>query len=240
MVAQLEERIVSSGDLLAKLNDEIIACRKCPRLASFRRQVALAKNPKFAEWDYWARPVSGFGDPLASLLIVGLAPASHGGNRTGRVFTGDRSGDFLIGELYKSGFASQPYSTSREDGLVLKNVYLTAAVKCAPPENKPTPEEFSNCRVYLYRELNLLKKVDAILCLGQLAYASTASMLESMYGLDQPLPRFRHGLEVKIREDGPTLFASFHPSPRNTQTGKLTNEMFRSVLHRIKRTIVMF
>ncbi len=222
---------------LKTLEREIVSCRRCPRLAAFREQVAQTRKKQFSDWDYWGRPVPGFGDPDAPLLVVGLAPAPHGGNRTGRVFTGDRSGDFLVQALHKAGFANQPLSTSRDDGLQLRNVYLTAAVKCAPPDNKPTPAEIRNCSGFLEREIETLRDVKAILCLGQIAYRSTMETIRIHPHLDRPIPKFRHGLEVRLGEDLPRIFASYHPSPRNTQTGKLTEHMLLSLLSRIRRTL---
>ncbi|TMI21425.1 uracil-DNA glycosylase [Candidatus Bathyarchaeota archaeon] len=224
-------------DSLKNLDHEIVSCRKCPRLVAFRERVAREKRRQFHDWEYWGKPVPGFGDPNASLLIVGLAPAPHGGNRTGRIFTGDRSGDFLISALHKAGFASQSLSESRSDGLTLRNAYLTAAVKCAPPDNKPAPVEVGNCSPYLSRELDLLKETRVILCLGQLAFNSVMDTVAR----HQQSPRFRHkfahGLEVSLGLRAPTVFASYHPSPRNTQTGKLTREMFLSLLARVQRRL---
>lgn len=219
------------------LEREIVSCRRCPRLVAFREQVAQSRKKQFSDWDYWGRPVPGFGDPDAPLLVVGLAPAPHGGNRTGRVFTGDRSGDFLVPALYKAGFANQPLSTSRDDGLQLRNAYLTAAVKCAPPDNKPTPIEIRNCSGFLEREIDTLRNVKAILCLGQIAYRSTMETIRIHHHLDHPIPKFRHGLKVRLGEHFPRIFASYHPSPRNTQTGKLTERMFFSLLSCIRRTL---
>ena len=222
---------------LKTLEREIISCRRCPRLVAFREQVAQSRKKQFSDWDYWGRPVPGFGDPDAPLLVVGLAPAPHGGNRTGRVFTGDRSGDFLVRALYKAGFANQPLSTSRDDGLQLRNAYLTAAVKCAPPDNKPKPAEIRSCSGFLEREIETLRNVKAILCLGQIAYRSTMETIRIHHHLDHPIPKFRHGLKVRLGEHFPRIFASYHPSPRNTQTGKLTERMFSSLLSRIRRTL---
>lgn len=225
------------GRTLRSLRREIVGCRFCPRLVAFRERVARNKKKQFAAWSYWGRPVPGFGDPQAWLLIVGLAPAAHGGNRTGRVFTGDRSGDFLMGALHRAGYANHPESTSRWDGLRLRGVYLTAAVKCAPPDNNPTTSEFENCAPYLLRELEILRNVKAVLCLGQLAYRSASSVLRTRCSIVGALPTFRHGLEVRLNDDSPIIFASYHPSPRNTQTGKLTMRMFLSFLLRISKRV---
>lgn len=222
---------------LAGLELEVVSCRRCPRLVAFREHVAREKRKQYFDWDYWGKPVPGFGDPTARLLIVGLAPAPHGGNRTGRVFTGDRSGDFLLGALYRTGFASQPTSVSRNDGLRLQGAYLTAAVKCAPPGNKPEIREIANCSTFLGKELGIFRHAVAVLCLGQTAYHSVLNGLMTQYQLKSRIPKFRHGLELSFGSSIPRVFASYHPSPRNTQAGKLTERMFLSVLDRIKRRL---
>src|SRR5438132_5178891 len=186
-------------DSLERVTAEVIECRKCPRLVAWREQVAREKRAAYKNEEYWARPVPGFGDPNARLLIVGLAPAAHGGNRTGRIFTGDRSGDWLFGALYRAGFANQPTSLSRDDGLQLSGAYIAACVRCAPPANRPTPEERDNCLPYLARELRLLERVRVIVCLGKFAYDGAARVI--------PIPRrpkFGHGVEVRL-EDGRTV-----------------------------------
>lgn len=185
------------------------------------------------DWSYWGRPIPGFGEPNASLLIVGLAPAAHGGNRTGRVFTGDRSGDFLYKALYKTGFANQPTSRSLDDGLKLKGAYVTAAVKCAPPDNKPTRDETSNCSAYLASEIDALDGLRAILCLGQFAFNAVMRTIRTKYNLPKPSGTFGHGKVLKFGDSVPAVICSYHPSPRNTQTGKLTERMFLSVLRNI-------
>ena len=223
---------LSSANLLLKVRNQVVDCRRCPRLVRYREEVARKKRKEFLGWNYWGKPVPGFGDPNASLLIVGLAPAAHGGNRTGRVFTGDRSGDFLYNALYKTGFANQALSRSIDDGLKLKNVYVTAAVKCAPPENKPTPEETSNCSTYLAAEIDSLKQLDAILCLGQFAFNAVMRTIRKKYNLKPPYARFRHGRVIRLGKGIPLIICSYHPSPRNTQTGKLTENMFLSVLRK--------
>ncbi len=225
---------MSSSETLARLRSEVTSCQRCPRLVSYRESVARARKRQFSEWEYWGKPVPGFGDSQATLLVVGLAPAAHGGNRTGRVFTGDKSGDFLVRALFKTGFANQPVSHSRADGLELKGAYLTASVKCAPPENKPSREEIRNCSDYLSREVNLLRRIRAILCLGEVAYLSTIDVLLARYHLKQKIPQFRHGLELELGPGIIRVFASYHPSPRNTQTGKLTEQMFLSLLSRVQ------
>ena len=184
------------------------------------------------DWEYWGRPVPGFGDPNASLLIVGLAPAAHGGNRTGRVFTGDRSGDFLFKALFKTGLANQPTSQNTADGLELTGAYVTAAVKCAPPDNKPSMDEMSNCASYLASEMDSLKDLSAILCLGRFAFNAVMRMIRNKYYLKNTSAGFAHGSLLRLGEGIPLIVCSYHPSPRNTQTGKLTENMFLSVLRK--------
>jgi uracil-DNA glycosylase family 4 len=198
----------------------------CPRLVAWRELVAVEKRAAFADWDYWARPLPGFGDPAARMLIVGLAPAAHGGNRTGRMFTGDRSGDFLYASLYRCGFANQPTSTHRGDGLRLLDAYITAPVRCPPPANKPTPEERDRCRPYMEREIALLPRVRVIVALGQFGFGVVAGM----EGL-RPRPRFGHGVEVALAGDR-TLIGCYHVSQQNTFTGKLTPAMLDAVFLR--------
>jgi uracil-DNA glycosylase family 4 len=216
-------------DSLDRLREEVIACRKCPRLVRWREKVAREKRAAYADWEYWGRPLPGFGDPRAVLVVVGLAPAAHGGNRTGRVFTGDRSGDWLYRALHRAGYASQPNSDHREDGLRLEGAYVTAAVRCAPPANRPAPAERDACLPYLERELKLLTSARAIVPLGQFAYEAVSRVL----GL-RPRPRFRHGGEVRL-PDGRTVLCSYHPSQQNTFTGRLTEEMFDAVFRRARR-----
>jgi uracil-DNA glycosylase family 4 len=231
-------------DVPKKINREIIQCRKCPRLVEWREKVATEKTRRFADWNYWGKPIPGFGDPNARFVIVGLAPAAHGGNRTGRMFTGDRSGDWLYRVLHKAGFANQPNSESLDDGMKLHNCYIIALCRCAPPANKPTAGEFANCSVYMNRELDFFldewqksNSGKAILCLGQLSYRHTLQMLESReFGLFKPRPKFSHAQEMLI-SDQIHLFASFHPSQQNTFTGKLTEEMFDRVFERINELI---
>ncbi len=196
----------------------------------YREEVARKKRKEFLGWEYWGRPIPGFGDPNASLLIVGLAPAAHGGNRTGRVFTGDRSGDFLYKALYKVGFANQPTSESTDDGLTIDGAYVTAAVKCAPPDNKPTTDETSNCSGYLASEIDSLRNLKVILCLGQFAFNAVMRMIRNKYNLPKSSIKFGHGRVLKLGRQIPVIICSYHPSPRNTQTGKLTERMFLSVL----------
>jgi uracil-DNA glycosylase family 4 len=225
---------LSSTNLLLEVRNEVVDCRRCPRLVEYREEVARRKRREFLEWEYWGRPIPGFGDPNASLLIVGLAPAAHGGNRTGRVFTGDRSGDFLYKALYKTGLANQPTSRSTDDGLVLNGAYVTAAVKCAPPDNKPTTDETSSCAAYLSREIDSLKDLKTILCLGQFALNAVIHVIQNKYNLKIRSAGFAHGRVLRLGEGIPVIVCSYHPSPRNTQTGKLTEKMFLSVLRKTR------
>ncbi len=226
---------LSSENLLLKVRNQVVDCRRCPRLVEYREEVARSKRREFIDWHYWGRPVPGFGDPDASLLIVGLAPAAHGGNRTGRVFTGDRSGDFLYKALYKMGLANQLTSQNLEDGLELKGAYVTAAVKCAPPDNKPFTVETSNCSSYLATEIDSLKNLKTILCLGQFAFNAVMRTIRNKYNLPQSSAKFGHGKALRLGDRIPPIICSYHPSPRNTQTGKLTEEMFLSVLRKTLR-----
>jgi uracil-DNA glycosylase len=214
------------ADSLAALTAEIVSCRACPRLVAWREEVATVKRASFADQEYWGRPVPGFGDPDARVLVLGLAPAAHGGNRTGRVFTGDRSGDWLFRAMWRAGFANQPTSVARDDGLRLRGAYIAAAVRCAPPANKPAPDERAQCLPYLARELALLRDVRVVVVLGQFAYDVACGLL----GV-RPRPRFGHGVEVPVG-DGRLIICSFHPSQQNTFTGKLTEEMLDAVFER--------
>ena len=217
------------------ISDEVTACRKCPRLVPYRERVAREKRRAYRDWDYWGRGVPGFGDPGAQLFILGLAPAAHGGNRTGRVFTGDRSGDFLYQALYQAGFANQPTSVRRGDGLELRNSYIAAAVRCAPPENKPLPAEVLNSRAYLERELTILQP-RAVLALGRIAWDAYVDLLKQQGKIKSRAPyRFAHGAQVTIAPDLPRLFGVFHPSQQNTQTGRVTEAMYAKVLRGVKR-----
>ncbi|MGB2640641.1 MAG: uracil-DNA glycosylase [Candidatus Acidiferrum sp.] len=221
--------------MLNILNEEIVACRKCPRLVEYREKVAREKRRAFREWTYWGKPVPGFGDAEAELLILGLAPAAHGANRTGRVFTGDRSGDFLYAALHKAGFANQATSERREDGLRLKNAYIAATIRCAPPANKPLPSEVANCRSYLVRELEILRP-RAVLALGKIAWDAYLEILKQR-GLIASRAGFSfgHGAEMDLPGDGTRLFGVYHPSQQNTQTGRVTAAMYAQVLRRIRR-----
>ncbi len=215
---------------LQALQNAIVVCRQCPRLVEWRETVARTKRRAYRDQEYWGRPVPPFGDPEAHLLVIGLAPAAHGGNRTGRMFTGDRSGDFLYRALHEVGFASQPTSVSRDDGLVLRDAYVTAAVRCAPPDNKPLPEEIRRCRPYLERELELLKRVCVVVALGRLAFDVYLSILRDR-GVIRSRTGFRFGHDVahQTAPGQPTLLSSYHPSQQNTSTGKLTAPMLTDV-----------
>ena len=216
---------------LDELNAEIVVCRKCPRLVDWRERVARERRAAFAEWDYWGRPVPGFGDPDARILIVGLAPAAHGGNRTGRIFTGDRSGDFLFEALYRCGLSNQATSTDREDGLRLSGTYVAAVNRCCPPGNRPSTDERENCLPYLVREIGLLSRLQVLLPLGSFAWDGALLALSRLgHPVPRPRPKFGHGAEASV---GPfTLVGSFHPSQQNTFTGKLTSSMLQDVVRR--------
>ncbi len=219
-------------DSLAAVQREIAACTRCPRLVAWREEVARTGRAAYAGQVYWGRGVPGFGDPHASLVVVGLAPAAHGANRTGRMFTGDRSGDWLFAALHRAGFASQPTSTARRDGLALRGAYVTAAVHCAPPGNKPTPAERDACAPYLARELSLLREAAVLVALGQFAWQAVVSH----HGL-RPRPAFGHLAETNL-PDGTVLLGSYHPSQQNTFTGKLTVPMFDAVFRRARELTV--
>jgi len=222
-------------DSLLKIRREVIACTRCPRLVEYRERVAREKKRAYRDWEYWGRPVPGFGDPKARLLLIGLAPAAHGGNRTGRVFTGDRSGDFLFSALCRSGFANQSVSVSLQDGLRLQDAYVTASVRCAPPDNKPRPEEFQNCCEYLERELQVLKRITVVVALGRLAFNSYLQILKRRGSLPASGKlEFSHAAVHQFPKPLPALIASYHPSQQNTQTGKLTVEMFDQVFRKAR------
>jgi uracil-DNA glycosylase family 4 len=219
---------------LRLLNEEIVGCRRCPRLVRHRERMAREKRRAYREWTYWGKPVPGFGDAQAQLLILGLAPAAHGANRTGRMFTGDRSGDFLYAALNKAGFANQATSLHRDDGLRLANAYISATCRCAPPENKPLPKEIANCRGYLEREIEILKP-KAVLALGKIAWDAYLEILKQRGVIaSRALYKFAHGAECEVRPGSPRLFGIYHPSQQNTQTGRVTPAMYASVLRRIR------
>ncbi len=214
-----------------QLNAEIIACRLCPRLVAWREKVAREKRRAFRDCEYWGRPVPGFGDPAARLFIVGLAPGAHGANRTGRMFTGDASGDTLFAAMHRAGFASQPFARSRDDSLTLSDAFITAVARCAPPDNRPSPQEIAKCRPFLVREWMLMPQVHVVLALGQIAFDGCLHLLRD-FGYAAPRLKFGHGLHYSLRSasgDAKHLVASYHPSRQNTQTGRLTPAMLDDV-----------
>jgi uracil-DNA glycosylase family 4 len=220
-------------DRLRKLNRTITACTLCPRLVTYRERVALEKRAAFREWEYWGKPVPAFGDPEARVLLVGLAPGAHGSNRTGRMFTGDGSGDFLTPALYRAGFASQRTSTHRSDGLTLRDLYVVAVAHCAPPDNKPLPLELANCRPYLIQHLRLLPSVQVILALGKIAFDGILAALSQVgVTLPPPRPKFAHGAQYTVGRY--ILIATYHPSRQNTQTGRLTVAMFDAIFRQVR------
>ncbi len=220
---------------LLELNREVVACTRCPRLVEYRQKIAGEKRRAYRDWEYWGRPVPGFGDPDARVLVLGLAPGAHGSNRTGRPFTGDASGRFMYPVLYEAGYASQPEATHRGDGLFLKDMYITAAVRCAPPDNKPLPEELLNCSPYLDREMEGLKKLKVIVALGKIGFDAYLNYLKrrGVLGRRAEYP-FGHGMKYSM-PDGKVLLASYHPSNQNTQTGKLTRPMFMEIFKEARR-----
>jgi uracil-DNA glycosylase len=232
--AKEPEFMRNSAHELAQLQRQVIACTRCANLIAYCRKVAKEKRRMYRDCDYWGKPVPSFGDPQAELLILGLAPGAHGANRTGRMFTGDRSGEFLYRGLYEAGFANQPTSRDRSDGLELRNCYITAPLRCAPPQNKPSPEELRNCQHFLERELEILTRVRAVLALGRIAFEAYLRV----FGTREGFPRrssmiFSHGANFPLLDGMPRLFCSYHPSQQNTQTGRLTPEMFQQVLTEI-------
>ena len=224
-----------SAERLADIEREVVECRRCPRLVAWREQVARERRASFAGETYWGRPIPGFGDRAARVLLLGLAPAAHGANRTGRVFTGDRSGDFLFAALHRTGFANQPQSRHAGDGLRLTGAWITAAVRCAPPANKPTPAERDTCLPYALRELELLGGVEVIVCLGAFAWDAALRLLAGGgVALPRPRPRFGHGAQFGSEPPAPVLLGTFHPSQQNTFTGVLTEPMLDAVLLRAR------
>jgi uracil-DNA glycosylase len=222
---------MSNQTQLAKLNQEIIQCRKCARLVEWREEVARVKRKAYVDQEYWGKPVPGFGDPNARVVIVGLAPGAHGSNRTGRNFTGDASGAFLYPALYRAGFTNQPKAESRSDGLVLKDLYITASGRCAPPDNKPSPEELNNCQPFLEMDLEILKP-RVIVCLGSIAFARVMRI----YSVRNPAWKFGHGALYQL-ENGLWILCSYHPSQQNTSTGRLTAAMFDEIWKKVKTLI---
>jgi uracil-DNA glycosylase family 4 len=218
------------------LNRHIVNCPACPRLVAYRQEVARVKRAAFRDWDYWGRPVPGFGDRNARLLIVGLAPGAHGANRTGRMFTGDSSGNTLFAALHRAGFANQPTSEHRDDGLELRDAFITAMARCAPPQNQPTRQEQLNCRGYLVRELELLSSVRVVLALGRIAFDGYLELVRER-GVDVPRVSFEHNACYKFDPPLPTLVVSYHPSRQNTQTGRLTPAMLDQVFGRIRELL---
>ena len=224
---------MSSRRSLFEVERAVTICRRCPRLVAWREEVARVKRASFAGEEYWGRPLPGFGDPAARLLVLGLAPAAHGGNRTGRIFTGDRSGDWLFAALWRAGYANQPTSVARDDGLELSNCFVTAAVRCAPPANRPLPEERDNCQPWLEEELALLAEVDVIVCLGGFAWDVALWVLAARGAeVPRPRPRFGHGAEVVLGDF--VVLGCYHPSQQNTFTGKLTEAMMDDVFGRAR------
>lgn len=225
---------MGNRDSLARLRARIIRCRRCPRLVAHRQAVAQAPPRRYRGQRYWARPLPGFGDPEARLLLIGLAPAAHGGNRTGRIFTGDESGHWLFRALWEAGFANQPTSTHRDDGLRLRDAYVTAAVRCAPPANKPRPDELAACEPFLVGELRQLRRVRVVVGLGRIGWQAYFRARRALgLPVPRPLPRFAHGAETRF-EDGVVLLASYHPSQQNTYTGRLTRAMLRRIFLRAR------
>jgi len=224
---------------LEKLQKIVVQCRKCPRLVAYLQEVSRYKPKRFRDWEYWSKPLPSFGDPEARVLIVGLAPAANGGNRTGQMFTGDRSGEWLFNALYQFGFANQPNSSHRDDGFALSDCYITATIRCAPPDNKPLPGEIENCRPYFLKELELLDKVRVIVPLGQIAFIQTLKSLR-LKGYDVPPLSFGHGKVYSLRTQNSelrTLITTYHPSQQNTQTGKLTKPMFHQIFGMVRNRL---
>jgi uracil-DNA glycosylase len=227
-------QVSNAEKALAAFNARIVSCERCPRLVEYRAEVARVRRRAYLDQEYWGRPVPSFGDPMARVLILGLAPGAHGSNRTGRPFTGDGSGNFLYPVLYEAGFASQPNATSREDGLVLHDAQITAAVRCAPPDNKPLPQELANCAPYLDEEILLLPQLRVIVCLGKIAFdAYVAHLVRAQEIVRRGNLKFAHGAEYSLPK-GRHLIATYHPSLQNTNTGKLTAEMFLKIFQRAR------
>jgi uracil-DNA glycosylase len=226
---------MSPPQWLQVLNAEVVVCTRCPRLVEYREKIAQEKRRAYRDWAYWGKPVPGFGDPNARVLVLGLAPGAHGSNRTGRPFTGDASGNFMYPILYETGFASQPTAIDRDDGLVLSDVYITAAARCAPPDNKPFPQELANCSSFLDRELDGLKKLTVVVALGKIGFDAYLNYLKRRGAIaTKALYVFRHAARYRV-PDGKMLLASYHPSNQNTNTGKLTRQMFVEIFQQARR-----
>jgi uracil-DNA glycosylase family 4 len=231
---------------LENLQEVVIQCHKCPRLVAYLKEVSRHKPKRFRDWDYWGKPLPSFGDPNTQVLIIGLAPAANGGNRTGRMFTGDRSGEWLFGALHQFGFANQPNSARRDDDFALNDCYITATIRCAPPDNKPLPEEIENCRPYFLKELDLLKNVRVLVPLGQNAFTQTLKSLR-LRGVEIPSLKFGHGKTFSLRTPNSvgnadlrslrTLITTYHPSQQNTQTGRLTRPMFHKIFRMVRKRL---
>jgi len=223
---------------LRRVEEDVVACRRCPRLRAYCAGIARVKKKAFRDWEYWGKPVPPFGDPAARLLIIGLAPAAHGANRTGRMFTGDRSGDFLFRALHQTGFASQAESRSRDDGLTLRDAYITAVARCAPPGNKPLPGEILNCREFLERELDLLPNLRVVVALGRIAFDQYLRVLRARGVAPRPSAFvFGHNREHEIAPGSPVLISSYHPSQQNTSTGRLTEKMLKAVFLKARQRL---
>ena len=221
-----------SDKLFQSLEAQIVACRRCPRLVEWRQEVAQVKRRAYLDWDYWGKPVPGFGDYHARVLVVGLAPGAHGSNRTGRMFTGDSSGDFLYPALFQAGFANQPHAMQREDGLKLEDMFISAVCRCVPPGNKPKADEISNCLPYLEREIDLLDRLEVIVALGRIAFDQTLRIYRQRTG-ERLRFQFAHGATFDLGDGFPWLIASYHPSRQNTQTGRLTEVMFAEIWEKV-------
>jgi len=221
---------------LSKLNKSIIKCRKCDRLVNFREKIANEKRRQYFDQDYWGKPITGYGDPNAKLLMVGLAPAAHGGNRTGRVFTGDKSADFLFKCLYESGFSNQPLSVNKNDGLQLNNLYLTTALKCVPPEDKPTSNELKTCFNFFSKEISSLKNITIILALGKIGHDACINYYKEHYNIKNKDYVFSHGSKNKL-PDNKLLMGSYHPSPRNVNTGRINQSKMVKLLKKVKKDL---
>ncbi len=224
------------NDTWEALTEDVITCRRCPRLVAWREEVARIKRRAYRDWTYWGKPVPGFGDPEAQIMVVGLAPGAHGSNRTGRMFTGDGSGETLYGTLHRTGFANQPTATHRGDGLMLNDIFITAVARCAPPSNRPTSDEIANCRSYLIREMALLHRLQLVVALGQIALNGYLKVLKDQ-NYDMPSIPFQHGIEIELPDSLPSLLISYHPSRQNTQTGRLTLAMLDSIFERARQRL---